>query len=108
VAIGMVYASRLAERLGKIEASVTARQVSLLEGLRLPTELPAGMAFAPEAVLERMRLDKKAVGGRMRFILPTRLGDVELVDDVAETDVLAVLNGKIRCNPPHSGPVRAV
>lgn len=93
VAIGMVYASRLAERLGKIEAEVTTRQVSLLQGLHLPTSLPAGMSFAPDEVLERMRLDKKAVGGRMRFILPTRLGHVELFDDVTEADVVAVFNG---------------
>jgi 3-dehydroquinate synthase len=89
----MVYASRLAERLGKIEAHMTARQVSLLEGLRLPTSLPTSMSFAPAEVLGRMRLDKKAMAGRMRFILPTRMGHVELFDDVAETDVLAVLNG---------------
>lgn len=91
VAIGMVYASRLAERLGKIESRITARQVSLLGALRLPTALPPGMSFATDAVLERMRLDKKAVGGRMRFILPTRLGQVELFDNVAEADVIAVL-----------------
>jgi 3-dehydroquinate synthase len=35
VAIGMVYASRLAERLGKIDASITARQIDLLQNLRL-------------------------------------------------------------------------
>lgn len=92
VAIGMVCASRLAERLGKIDPSVTQRQVRLLQSLQLPTSLPAGMAFAPEAVMERMRLDKKAVAGTMRFILPTRLGHVELFDDVPESDVLAVLN----------------
>jgi 3-dehydroquinate synthase len=94
VAIGMVYASRLAERLGKIEAAVTRRQVSLLQALQLPTALPAGMSFAPGDVVERMRLDKKAVAGRMRFILPTRLGHVELFDDVAEAEVLAVLSGR--------------
>ncbi|MBL8851382.1 MAG: 3-dehydroquinate synthase [Planctomycetaceae bacterium] len=92
VAIGMVYASRLAERLGKIDASITARQVRLLDALHLPTKLPAGMAFATEEVISRMRLDKKAVAGRMRFILPTRLGHVELFDDVPESDVLAVLS----------------
>jgi hypothetical protein len=42
------------------------------------------MTFSPDAVLERMRLDKKAVGGKMRFILPTRLGHVELFDDIPE------------------------
>jgi 3-dehydroquinate synthase len=92
VAIGMVYASRLAERLRTIESDVTARQVSLLQGLHLPTRLPAGMSFDPDEILERMRLDKKSVAWRMRFILPTRLGHVELVDDVPEADVRAVLN----------------
>ena len=91
VAIGMIYASRLAERLGKIDTSITTRQIALLEGLHLPTSLPAGLSFTPDAVLERMRLDKKAVAGQMRFILPTRLGHVELFDDVPEADVLAVL-----------------
>ncbi|MFO1093629.1 MAG: 3-dehydroquinate synthase [Planctomycetaceae bacterium] len=92
VAIGMVYASRLAERLGKIDSTITARQIQLLDRLQLPTKLPAGMSFAHEEVLERMRLDKKAVAGKMRFILPTRLGHVELFDDVPEADVLAVLS----------------
>jgi 3-dehydroquinate synthase len=92
VAIGMVYASRLAERLGKIDASITERQVKLLDALHLPTKLPAGMNFPAGDVIDRMRLDKKAVSGRMRFILPTRLGYVELFDDVSESDVLATLN----------------
>ena len=92
VAIGMVYASWLAQRLGKIDAAVTARQIALLEALHLPTSLPNGLSFTPEAVLERMRLDKKAVAGRMRFILPTRLGHVELFDDVPDADVLGVLH----------------
>jgi 3-dehydroquinate synthetase len=38
-----------------------------------------------------MRLDKKAKAGRLRFVLPTRIGQVGLVNDVAETDVRAIL-----------------
>lgn len=91
VSIGMVYASRLAERLGRIDAAATARQVGLLEGLGLPSALPAGVSLQTDDVLDRMKLDKKAAGGRMRFILPTRIGHVELVDNVPEADVRAVL-----------------
>ena len=40
VAVGMVCASRLAERLGRVDASFTARQVKLLAALGLPTRLP--------------------------------------------------------------------
>ncbi len=91
VAVGMVYASRLAERLGLVGSDVTRRQVELLQRLRLPTALPDLQRFSPSAVLESMRLDKKAVEGRLRFVLPTRLGHVELFKDVPEEEVLAVL-----------------
>ena len=82
VAIGMVHASRLAERRGLIGPDVTARQVALLRAIGLPTELPEGMSFPPADILSRMRLDKKNTAGRLRFILPTRLGEVKLFDDV--------------------------
>jgi 3-dehydroquinate synthase len=38
-----------------------------------------------------MRRDKKSVGGRLRFILPTRLGHVALFDDVPEAQVREIL-----------------
>lgn len=90
VAIGMIYASRLAETLGRIDAATTARQVALLEAVGLPTRLPDSMSLQPQDVIDRMRLDKKTVGGKLRFVLPAHLGHVELVD-VAEADVQAVL-----------------
>jgi 3-dehydroquinate synthase len=89
VAAGMVCASRLAERLGMVPAEVTARQVRLLERFGLPTapqrEWPA------DALLDVMRRDKKAQAGRLRFVLPTRLGEVVAVDDVDEGAVQVVL-----------------
>ncbi len=91
VAIGMLYASRLAERLGLIDSSVTSRQEALLRHCGLPTRLPAGWPHSIDAVIERMKLDKKTLGGQLRFVLPKRLGHVEIVNDVSETDVRAVL-----------------
>ena len=35
--------------------------------------------------------DKKVERGKLRFVLPTRLGHVELVRDVANDDILAAL-----------------
>jgi 3-dehydroquinate synthase len=84
VAIGMVHASRLAERLGRVDSSVTERQQRLLEAVHLPTVL-AGGAFDVTAVLDKMRLDKKTLGGKLRFVLPASIGRVELVDGVPET-----------------------
>ena len=91
VAIGMLYASRLAERMGRIDAALTERQRRLLEALQIPTTLPKSSQLNPDEVIDRMRLDKKAVGGQLRFVLPTRLGHVETVTDVPESEVRAVL-----------------
>jgi 3-dehydroquinate synthetase len=84
----MVCASRLAERRGLIGADLTARQRRLLEAFALPTRPEPWPA---EALLATMRSDKKALAGRLRFVLPRRLGEVALFDDVAEADVLQVL-----------------
>jgi 3-dehydroquinate synthase len=90
VAIGMVHASELAERLGRIDSSVTQRLVRLLQAVHLPTALPA-TPLDVEAALDRMRLDKKSLGGKLRFVLPTSMGQVELVDSVPEVAVQSVL-----------------
>jgi 3-dehydroquinate synthase len=91
VAIGMVHASELAERLGRIDSSVTHRLVRLLQAVHLPTALPA-TPLDVEAALDRMRLDKKSLGGKLRFVLPTSMGQVELVDSVSEAAVRSVLS----------------
>jgi 3-dehydroquinate synthase len=55
-----------------------------------------GLPVAPrqwqqDDLIAVMRNDKKAVAGRMRFVLPHRLGSATLVDDVTESDVHQVL-----------------
>ena len=88
VAIGMVCASRLAEARGLIEHATTERQRELLDEFGLPT-VPGSWAI--DDLLATMRKDKKALAGRMRFVLPRRLGTVDLFDDVPETQVRQVL-----------------
>ena len=88
VAIGMMCAARLAERLGRVDAAFVARQRALLESFRLPLEVPD---VDPDELIELMYRDKKVERGRLRFVLPTRLGHVELVRDLAADDILAAL-----------------
>ncbi len=88
VAIGMMCASRLAERLGRIDSELTERQQKLLDAVGLPTKTPD---IDPDQILKTMMHDKKVEHGRLRFILPSRLGHVELVGDVDPKDVLACL-----------------
>jgi len=92
VAIGMLYASRLAEKRGLIDAKVTARQRTLLEQIQVVTALPDPAAFSTDEILSKMRLDKKTVGGQLRFILPTKMGHVTTFSDVPEADVTAVVD----------------
>jgi len=88
VAIGMLCASRLAERLGRIDAALTDRQHKLFSALGLPVDLPD---LDPDEILRAMTHDKKVEHGKLRFVLPSRMGHVELVADVDPEDVRAAL-----------------
>ncbi|MDV3255846.1 MAG: 3-dehydroquinate synthase [Lysobacter sp.] len=90
VAIGMVLAARLSARLGLAPAADAERLAALLERLGLPTRLPTGLA--PAALLARMRLDKKADAGGIRFVLWDRAGAARVVAGVQDDAVLAVLS----------------
>jgi 3-dehydroquinate synthase len=92
VAAGMVCASKLAGKLGMISPDLTGRQVALLEKFSLPTGPRAG--WRTDDLIAVMRRDKKADAGRLRFILPTRLGEVKLVGEVDESLVRDVLEGR--------------
>src|SRR5262249_31453081 len=61
----------------------TLRLQRLLVRLRLPTKPER---WPVDDLLTVMRLDKKAVAGRMRFVLPRQLGEVALFDDIPESD----------------------
>jgi 3-dehydroquinate synthase len=91
VAIGMVLAARLSARLGRAPAADAERLADLLARLGLPTEVPAGLD--PGRMLERMRLDKKAVSGALRLVLWRGVGSAELVAGVADAAILECLGG---------------
>ncbi len=92
VSLGMVAAARLACRLGRIDSELVDRQNRLLAELGLPTDVDSvARELATDELLAIMRRDKKAVSGQLRFVLPTRLGHVELVDGISAADVAAVL-----------------
>jgi 3-dehydroquinate synthase len=88
VAIGMVAESRLAERLGWITSDVTDRLVRLLEGFGLPVKAP-GLDLP--SLKHAMSRDKKNRLGKIRFVLPRWIGQVELTDSPGEDDVQAIL-----------------
>jgi 3-dehydroquinate synthase len=78
ISIGLVYAAALSRRLGRIDEATADRHRSVLESLGLPT------AYRPDAfpaLLETMRVDKKARGNRLRFVILDGLATPVGVDD---------------------------
>ncbi|MFT5525888.1 MAG: 3-dehydroquinate synthase [Pirellulaceae bacterium] len=88
VSIGMLCASRLAEGLGRVDRQFTDRQHQLLSAFKLPVDVPN---VDHEALVAAMQKDKKVEHGKLRFVLPTRMGEVELVGDVDSDLVRAAL-----------------
>jgi len=72
VAIGMAYEARLAERMGLAESGLTTRITDLLSAYRLPVVRAA--ANSVDQLVSKMRNDKKARAGDLRFALPRTIG----------------------------------
>ena len=89
VAVGMVLAARLSARLGRAQAADAERLAALLARFGLPTAIPPGLAA--NALLQRMRLDKKALSGQLRLILWRGIGEAEIVSGVEEAAIRPVL-----------------
>jgi len=92
VAIGMACAARLARLLGRVGDDFVARQDRLLAAFGLPTDPAAAGSVAADDLLPIMARDKKSSGGRLRFVLPDRIGRAELVAGVAPELVRAALD----------------
>lgn len=93
VAIGMVLAAHMSERLAMSDAASTARLQQLLEKLGLPTAIPPDMDG--QHLLNLMRLDKKNTADSLRLILWRGVGQAEIVAGVNETDIFGVLHDAI-------------
>jgi 5-deoxy-5-amino-3-dehydroquinate synthase len=87
VAIGTVFAGRLAGALGRIDESRVEEHRAVVGHYGLPTALPADVD--PAVLVRQMHRDKKALSG-LGFVLDGPAG-AELVGDVPEDVVSRVL-----------------
>lgn len=92
VAIGMAAAARLAVLTGHLAGEDATRIIELLRAYRMPVDIPQN--------LDRNRLrkyllaDKKVVGGKVHYVLPTGIGTTYITADVSEDLVNRVLAGE--------------
>ena len=78
VSIGLVYAAELARALGRLDEATADRHRAVLGALGLPVSYRAD---AYPQLLETMRIDKKARGNRLRFVLLDGLARPVTVDE---------------------------
>jgi 3-dehydroquinate synthase len=103
VAIGMVGAAKLSQRLGLLPSAVVKRQQALLQKFGLPTSLRAEAAsqrrgrkrsnlkLSLTEVTMAMELDKKVRGKAIRWVLLQDIGKAVIRSDVPQRDVLTVI-----------------
>ena len=95
VAIGMLAAGEISLALDIWSREEQQRQRAVIAAAGLPLRWPAQ---DPQAVLACLQADKKVRDGRVRFVLPSGLGSVQIRDDVAESAILSaleILSGEI-------------
>ena len=84
VSLGMVAANEMAVSRGLISPADAGRVREALEALELPTTY-SGLDTGQ--VWDVMQRDKKARGGRVRMVLPTAIGKVDIFDDTDAREV---------------------
>ena len=91
VSMGMVMASKLADKLKESEGGIFKKLVGAFKpsegGLAAKLEqdfrecgMPVECPYSIAQMAEAMKKDKKAEGGKVHFIVPREIGNVEIVD----------------------------
>jgi 3-dehydroquinate synthase len=94
VGLGLRAAGLLALRTGRFSGAEHLRLLALLALLRLPMRT----SLRAQAVFEAMQSDKKKRDGKLRFVLPREIGDVEYGVEVSARKVMSVLES-MRVDP---------
>jgi 3-dehydroquinate synthase len=97
VGLGMLAACGMAARMGVASPLQRLRLARLLTALGLPTRAARGAA--PAALRRAWRRDKKARGGRPRFVLTPRIGAVSLGHEIPDAMIVDALRGILASHP---------
>jgi 3-dehydroquinate synthase len=82
VAIGMHLEAKLSHILGIADSRDIRKIKVLLDAYGLPAEIPSDILT--EDLISSMKLDKKAVAGELKIVLPEKIGKVIIQKDVGE------------------------
>jgi len=93
VAIGMLCACEIAQRLEIFTVAETNRLEALCRKVGLPTHIEGASI---DDIMLHMQHDKKFASRKNRFVLPTRIGEVVLRDDIEETLIRWVIKARMQ------------
>jgi 3-dehydroquinate synthase len=85
VALGMMAAARLSEKICGLPAEHRKRIDRLIEKAGLPTAIPRGIS--PDLIISKLTADKKKSGSTINFVLIKKIGEPFVTGDVKETTV---------------------
>jgi 3-dehydroquinate synthase len=88
VSLGTIAAIRVAVERGRANRAFLDKTIAILEWCGLPTRTPQ---VDRDMVRRALKLDKKIKSGNLFFILPLRAGEVEIVGDITEDELLNAL-----------------
>jgi 3-dehydroquinate synthase len=89
VALGMLAAAKIARRVNLLENEhLESSLVRVMQELKLPAEIPG---LPVQDLIHRIYLDKKVEYGKLRWIMPKRVGEVLVTAAIPETVVREVL-----------------
>lgn len=89
VALGMMMACEIAVHLEMLSECDFERIKSLIKKAGLPLAVEGG--FSVRKIMETHEFDKKFAAGINRFVLPRRIGEVEVIEDIPELLIKTVL-----------------
>ncbi len=92
VSIGMCIAADLAVSCYKFSLESAERQKTLLKAMGIPVTVAGDIS--PLKIYKAMFKDKKAEKGKLRLVLPDRIGKVSLVKDADGKAVLEAISGR--------------
>lgn len=89
VGIGMVAAGAISTTMDLWPHTATDRQLALITKTGLPIKLPENINI--DDILITLRSDKKVKSGKVRFVLPKRIGEAFVTDQVTDDIIRSVL-----------------
>jgi 3-dehydroquinate synthase len=90
IAIGMTAAARISLAINTTDNQMTQSQESIIKNAGLPTTI--SQSTPPAEIVYNLNKDKKRHDERVKWVLPRRIGEVFLTEDVPPDVVLRVLN----------------